>query len=61
MEEVQRVKWCVSLEAGLIFGITGEKLTGVVLHQFCCAVMKGGNLLLCMRRGCVGWSVIRSG
>ena len=29
----------------------------VVLNRFCCTVVKRGNLLLWMRRGCVGWSV----
>ena len=32
-----------------------------VLDQFCCTVAKSGNLLLRMRRGCVGWRVVWSG
>ena len=31
----------------------GEDLS-VLLDQFCCTVVKGGNLLLKMRQGCVG-------
>ena len=31
----------------------GERFINVVLDQFCCTVVKRGNLLLQMRRGCV--------
>ena len=27
------------------------------VEQFCCTVMKHGDLLLRMRQGCLGWSV----
>ena len=47
MEEVQGVTWSVRREAGLIFEATRE-------DQFCCTAAKRGNLLLRMRRGCVG-------
>ena len=33
------------------------RFISVILDQFCCSVVKHGNLLLRMRRGWVGWSV----
>ena len=38
MEEVQRVKWCVSWEAGFIFEATGEELSVLCQTSFlyCC-------------------------
>ena len=52
MEEVQGVKLCFSQEIGFVFETTGEDLS--VLDQFCCTVVKGGNLVLQMRQGCIG-------
>ena len=34
------------------------KINSVVLDQFCCTVVKRGNLLLQMKRGCTGWIVV---
>ena len=50
---MEEVKWCVSREAGFIYEATREDLS-VLLDQFCCTVVKRGNLLLQMRQGCVG-------
>ena len=36
----------------------GETFTSVVLDQFCCTVVKRGNLLLLMRNSCIVWSVV---
>ena len=32
----------------------------VMVEQFCCTVVKCGNLLLRMRRRCIGWSIVWS-
>ena len=43
--------------AGFITEATGGNIS-VVLDQFCFTVVKRGNLLLRMRRACVGWSIV---
>ena len=49
--------------SGVLVGKQGLSLKqrvrfiSVLLDQFCCTVVKRGNLLLRMKRGCVGWSV----
>ena len=58
MQEVQGVKWCVIREAGFKFEATDEDLLVLCLDQFCCTVVKRGNLLLRITRDCVGWSVV---
>ena len=51
MEEVQGVMWCVIREARFIYEAIGEDLLiSVVLDQFCCTVVKHGNLLLQMSK-----------
>ena len=46
MKEVQGVKWCVSSEAGFVFEATGERFLSVASDQFCCTILKCGNLQL---------------
>ena len=41
---------------GLSFKQQG-KIYLCCVEQFCCTVMKHGDLLLRMRQGCLGWSV----
>ena len=38
-------EWCVSWEAGFIFEGNGGRFINAVLDQFCCTVVKCGNLL----------------
>ena len=69
MEEVPGVKWFVSQEIGFIFEATfifhlylkedsSGRFISIVLEQFCCIDVKSGTLLLWMRQGCVGWSIV---
>ena len=71
MEEVQGVKWFVSQETEFISEATfifhlylkedsSGRFISIVLEQICCIDVKSGTLLLWMRRGCVGWSVVWS-
>ena len=46
MEELQGVKWCVSQEAEFYLRSNGGRFISVVLDQFCCTVVKRGNLPL---------------
>ena len=58
VEQVQRVKWYVSYEAGFIFKASWEDLCDM-LDKVCCTVVKPWNLLLQMRQCCIEWSVVR--
>ena len=56
--------WKFRQLSGVLVGKQGlplkqrERFNSVVLDQFCCTVVKRGNLLLRMRRGCMGRSVV---